>query len=77
MIKYDVKILNWTNGKTDTKTGNAAKTQTKTKWDKFTQIGRQTKFITKIFKNSDLKISFKADNTIGQLFTHNKNTNFN
>ena len=28
-------------------------------------------------KNSDLKISFKADNTLGKLLTHNKNTNFN
>jgi len=30
--KYDVKILNRINGKTDTKTRNEAKTKTKTKW---------------------------------------------
>jgi hypothetical protein len=28
-------------------------------------------------KTSDLKISFKADNTIGELLTRYKNTNFN
>jgi transposase-like protein len=34
------------------------------------------KFITKLFENFDLKIFFKADNTIGKLLTHNKSTNF-
>jgi hypothetical protein len=30
-----------------------------------------------LFKNSNLKVSFKADNTIGKLLAHNKNNNFN
>jgi hypothetical protein len=75
--EYDVKILNRINGKTDTKTRIEAKKKAKTKWAKFTYIGRQPKFITKLFKNSDLKVSFKADNTVGKLLTHNKNTSFN
>jgi transposase-like protein len=43
---------------------------------KFTYVGRRTKFITTLFENFDLKIPFKVDNTIGNLLTHNKNTNF-
>ena len=35
------------------------------------------KIITKLFKNFDLKMSFKADITIGKLLTHNKITIFN
>ena len=35
------------------------------------------KIVTKLFRNSDLKIPFKADSTIGKLLTHNKNINFN
>ena len=33
----------------------------------------------KLFKNTNLKISFKTENTIGKLLAHNKNknTNFN
>ena len=30
-----------------------------------------------MFKNSNFKISFKTDNTIGKLFTYNTNTKFN
>ena len=40
-------------------------------------VGRQKEFITKLLKNSNLKVSFKTDNTIGKLLAHNKNTNFN
>ena len=36
----------------------------KIKWDKFTYIGKETKFITKLFKNSKFKISFTTQNTI-------------
>ena len=43
----------------------------------FTYVGWQTKFITKLYKTSDLKTPFKADNTIGKLLAHYKNTNFN
>jgi len=37
-------------------------------------VGRQIKFITKLF---NLKVSFKAGITTGKLLVHNKNTNFN
>ena len=35
------------------------------------------KFITKLFKNPKLKVSFKAENTKGKLLAQNKNTSFN
>jgi hypothetical protein len=35
----------------------------RTKWAKFTYTGKETKFITKIFKNTNVKVTFTADNT--------------
>ena len=40
------------------------------KWAKFTYIGKETKFITKLFKNSPVKISFTTNNTIGRILSH-------
>ena len=37
------------------------------KWAKFTYIGRETKFITKIFKNSNIRNALSANNTIKSL----------
>jgi hypothetical protein len=34
------------------------------KWAKFTYIGKETKFITKLFKNSSVKVAFTTNNTI-------------
>ena len=47
---------------------------TKTEWAKITYVGRQTKFITKLFKN---KVSFKTDSNTGKLLTQKKNINKN
>lgn len=44
---------------------------------KFQYIGKETKFITKLFKNSNLKVSFKTDSTIGKLLTSNKECSSN
>jgi hypothetical protein len=35
------------------------------KWATFTYTGSETKFITKLFKNTNLKIAYKTSNTIG------------
>jgi hypothetical protein len=59
--KYDKAILNKIIRKNDAQEQKGEKTQTK--WVKFTYVGRQTKFITKLFKNSNLKVIFKTDNT--------------
>jgi hypothetical protein len=39
------------------------------KWATFTYTGSETKFITKLFKNTNLKIAYKTVNTIGKLFS--------
>ena len=49
----------------------------RTKWAKFTYVGRQTKTITNLFKNTSLKIAFTTDNTIKKILTPKKDTNFN
>ena len=75
--KYDVKILDKITVTNDTKTQERIEEE-KTKWATFTYVGRQTKFIAKLFKNTNLKISFKTENAIAKLLTqNNKNTNFN
>ena len=51
--------------------------KTQTRWAKLTYVGRQTKFTTKLFKNSNLKVSFKTENTVGNLLTQNRNINPN
>ena len=75
--KYYVNILDKIIQTNDTKT-KERKEKTKTKWAKFLYVGRQTKFITELFKNTKLKVSFKIENTIGILLTqNNKNANSN
>jgi hypothetical protein len=69
--KYDTTILNkinWTNDEQEHNEG---------RWAKFMYVGRQTKCITKLFKNSNLKVSLKTKNTIGTLLTQDKNINPN
>jgi len=34
------------------------------KWAKFTYVGKVTEFITKLFKDTNVKIAFTTDNTI-------------
>ena len=44
----------------------------------YMQVGRQTKFITKLFKKANLKISSKIESTIEKLLNqNNKNFDFN
>jgi hypothetical protein len=37
------------------------------KWVSFTYVGKETKFITKLFKNTNVRISYMAKNTIEKL----------
>jgi len=41
----------------------------RTKWAKFTYICKETRFITKIFRNSNIKVALTTNNTIGKLLT--------
>ena len=47
-------------------------TEDKTKWVKFTYVGRETRAITKIFKNTNIRVTFGTNNTIGKLLTRNE-----
>jgi hypothetical protein len=49
--------------------------KSQTRWVKFTYAGKY-KFITKLFKNSNLKIYIKTENTMGNL-RNNKTINSN
>jgi len=48
-----------------------------TKWAKFTYVEKQTRLITKLFKNSNPWISFMTENTTEKLLNVNKNINMN
>lgn len=47
--KYDVKVLGRIKAHKEAKT--KTKTNIKTKWARFTYVGREAKFITKLYKN--------------------------
>jgi hypothetical protein len=69
--KYDISTMNIPQ-KTH---GN--KTKTGQKWAKFTYVRRGTKFITKLFKNSSVNVSYITHNTIIKLLSHRPTTNRN
>jgi len=62
--KYDPAILN-----NLSKTKQIAKQEKNNinKWAKFTYIGKETKFITKLLKNSPIEISYTTNNTISRI----------
>ena len=51
------------------KSKNNSKQQSGTKWAKFTYIGKETKFITKLFKDSPINITFTTRHTIKKLLS--------
>jgi len=62
--KYDPTTLNNINKTKLTEKQNKTDTH---KWAKFTYTGKETKFITKLFKNSPVKISYTTNNTISRI----------
>jgi len=40
------------------------------KWASFTYVGKETSYITNIFRQTDLKVAFRTKSTIGNLLTH-------
>jgi hypothetical protein len=44
--------------------------KTPQKWASFTYVGKETSYITNIFKQTDLKTAFRIKNNIGNLLTH-------
>ena len=69
--KYYISILNRLY-----KTENNRK-HNETKWAKFTYVGKETKFITKLFNDSSVKIEFTTQNTIGRMLSSKQNPNQN
>jgi hypothetical protein len=69
--KYDTSILN-----VFTKTENKRK-QNKNKWAKFTYVGKETKFIKKLLKDSSVKVAFTTKNAIRKLLSLKQNPNKN
>jgi hypothetical protein len=67
--KYDTSLLN-----RFTKTEINRK-HNKTKLAKFTYVGKETKCITKLFKDSSVNIAFTTENTISKLLTSKHNPN--
>ena len=49
----------------------------KTEWAKFTHVGKQIRVITKLFGNTDIKISFTTENTIGRILMPEKDPYYN
>jgi hypothetical protein len=47
--------------------------QEKNKWAKFTYIGKETKYITKLFRDSPIQISYTTNNTIGKILSTKQN----
>jgi hypothetical protein len=47
------------------------------KWATFTYIGRETTFITNIFRQTNVKIAFRTNNTIGNRLMHKQQTTDN
>jgi hypothetical protein len=70
--KY-ISILN----KSTTMQNKVKQYTSKTKWAKFIYVSKGTKFITKLFKNTPLKIAFTTQNTIGKLLSKQQNHNQN
>ena len=44
--------------------------KTPQKWASFTYVGKETSYITNIFRQTDLKVAFRTKSTIGNLLTH-------
>ena len=43
-------------------------------WATFTYVGKETTYITNLFKRTDIKIAFQTNNTIQKLLMHNQQT---
>ena len=65
--KYNAYTLEKFNKKKEQRQNNQ-----KQWWAKFTYVGKETRFMTKLFKNTKVKVASTIDNTIGKRLTINK-----
>ena len=66
--KYDASSLEKFNDK------KKRQRQNNQRWAKFTYVGKEIRFITKLFKNTNVKVAFTTDNTIGKHLTIKQET---
>ena len=79
--KYDPQLLDRTMSTINTKLQIQQNTYTtptklKTKWATFTYIVPQPRFITKIFKNTNINTAYKTNNTIKKRLSHHTKNQF-
>jgi len=66
--KFDTSILNRINGR---KTKREKDNQ-KSRWAKFTYCGKETRMVTKLFKNTNVKVAYRTKNNLGKLLIPQK-----
>jgi hypothetical protein len=62
--EYNNKNLNISNSRNHKQNKNTSQKHQTTKWATFTYYGKRTKEITKLFKETNIKIAFRTKNTI-------------
>ena len=68
---YETAILNKIHSKNHKKTKELEQENSKKKWAKFTYTGKETRYIKKLFKNSNIKVAYTTNNKLGKLLcTH-------
>ena len=71
-------IISKINNKSRTKqTDEIHDVLTPIKWATFTYTGKQTKYITKLFRNTNLKITYKTNNSLERLLTQRHKKHYN
>jgi hypothetical protein len=72
--KYDTSVWDKVNKEKRRKQGDQNE---KKRWAKFTYVGNETRLITKLFKNTNIKVRFTANNTIEKRLTTKHKTSQN
>jgi ABC-type methionine transport system ATPase subunit len=76
--KYNKSLLSKVhNGKKHKMTPDEDEQKQIQKWVKFTYIGKETRFITKLFKNTHLKVAYTTNNNLGKLLDRRKTEKLN
>jgi len=69
--KYDTLLLNRFGKNTKQRQRHEQKNQNQ-RWVKFTYIRRETRYITKLFRNTSLKVAYTTINNLGKLLEMEK-----
>jgi len=62
--KYDTSILNEVQRSREKQ--EKEQNINKTKWASFTYVGKETRYITKLFKNTNVKVAYSTNNNLGK-----------